>query len=138
MKKLFNFSFFYLILALLMGVFYREFTKFNNFTGVTALKSIHGHLMILGFIFTLALIVLNSNFNIIDIKNFNKWFTLYNCSLLFTTIILLVRGILQVLNKDMAGLSHIAGLAHFLLGFSLIYFMILIKKSLFVSTKSIN
>lgn len=33
MKKYFNFATFYLVLGLVMGVFYREFTKFNGFEG---------------------------------------------------------------------------------------------------------
>ena len=32
MKKLINISFIYFILAMVCGVFYREFTKFFNFT----------------------------------------------------------------------------------------------------------
>ena len=37
MKKFINISLIYAIAAMAGGVFYREFTKFNNFTGVTAL-----------------------------------------------------------------------------------------------------
>ena len=33
MKKYFNFATFYLVLGLVMGVFYREFTKFIGFEG---------------------------------------------------------------------------------------------------------
>ena len=35
MKKLYTTARIYLILGLTAGVFYREFTKFNNFTGTT-------------------------------------------------------------------------------------------------------
>lgn len=37
MKKHLNISLIYAIAAMLGGVFYREFTKFNSFSGVTAL-----------------------------------------------------------------------------------------------------
>ena len=37
MKKLFNLSFFYLILGLALGVFFREFTKLNDFVQGTGL-----------------------------------------------------------------------------------------------------
>ena len=37
MKKYLNFAFAYAILAMAGGVFYREFTKWNAFTGATAL-----------------------------------------------------------------------------------------------------
>lgn len=37
MKKYVNLTLVYAILAMAGGVFYREFTKFNDFTGRTAL-----------------------------------------------------------------------------------------------------
>ena len=41
MKKLINTAMIYMILALVMGVFYREFTKFYQFTGITTLSVTH-------------------------------------------------------------------------------------------------
>ena len=32
------------------GVFYREFTKYNGFTGMTALGKVHTHLFLLGML----------------------------------------------------------------------------------------
>ncbi len=55
MKKLINTSFLYLILALAAGVFYREFTKFNSFTGKTTLAVVHTHLFVLGVLLFLIL-----------------------------------------------------------------------------------
>ena len=50
MKKLLNIGFLYAILAMAGGVFYREFTKFNGFTGRTALGVVHTHLFLLGMV----------------------------------------------------------------------------------------
>ena len=50
MKRLFNLSFFYLILGLALGVFFREFTKLNDFSGATTLNVAHTHTLVLGFI----------------------------------------------------------------------------------------
>lgn len=50
MKKLINTSMIYFILALAAGVFYREFTKFNGFSGSTALCRVHTHLFVLGML----------------------------------------------------------------------------------------
>lgn len=55
----------------------------------------------------------------------------YNIGLLSLISTLVVRGILEVLNKDFIGLPHIAGTAHAILGISLIWFMIILKKSIF-------
>ena len=41
MKKLFNLSFTLFGLGVILGVFHREFTKFNNFSGETVLGTAH-------------------------------------------------------------------------------------------------
>ena len=58
MKRLFNLSFFYLILGLALGIFFREFTKLNDFTGITTLSATHTHALVLGFIFFLVIVIL--------------------------------------------------------------------------------
>ena len=131
MKKLFNLSFFYLILGLALGVFFREFTKLNDFTGVTTLSAAHTHTLVLGFIFFLVIVVLENVFTISNIKNFNICLITYNIGLLSLIFTLVTRGILEVLSKDFAGLPHMAGTSHVILGLSLIWFMIILKKSIF-------
>ena len=44
MKKLINTAFGYAIASMAFGVFYREFTKWNGFTGKTTLAVNHLHL----------------------------------------------------------------------------------------------
>lgn len=48
MKKYINTAFIYLIASLSAGVFYREFTKLNDFTAPTVLSVSHVHLFVLG------------------------------------------------------------------------------------------
>ena len=55
MKKLINLSFIYALAAMASGVFYREFTKFLEFTGRTSLAFTHLHLFVLGTIVLLVL-----------------------------------------------------------------------------------
>ncbi|MGL4774753.1 MAG: DUF2871 domain-containing protein [Clostridium sp.] len=130
MKKIFNFSFMYLILGLALGVFHREFTKMNGFEGVTVLSAVHTHTLILGFIFLLVVLLLDKNFNISSEKMFDKWFILHNVALIYVVTAMVVRGVLQVTGGDMPGLNHIAGLGHAMLGISLIWFMVIAKKKI--------
>lgn len=51
----------YAIFALVSGVFYREFTKLNDFTGKTALSVTHLHLYALGMLFFLIVALLVKN-----------------------------------------------------------------------------
>lgn len=130
MKKIFNFSFVYLVLGLVAGVFYREFTKMNDFEGLTTLKAVHPHLLTLGFVFLLIVLILDKNFEVSKAPKFNVWFILYNVALIYVAIAMTVRGVFQVTGGDMAGLSHIAGLGHALLGVSLVWFMIILGKKI--------
>lgn len=48
MKRYMNPTLLYAILAMVGGVFYREFTKFNGFTAKTTLGVVHTHYFLLG------------------------------------------------------------------------------------------
>lgn len=130
MKKYFNFATFYMIIGLIMGVFYREITKLHNFEGKTVLGVVHTHALTLGFIFFIIVLLLEKNFNLSKIKNFNVWNIFYNVSLIYVLITLTLRGVMQVLGKDFAGLSHIAGLGHALLGIALVWFVVIVNKAI--------
>lgn len=130
MQKLFKISSFYLFLGLVLGVFYREFTKFNNFTGTTTLGLTHSHVLILGFVFFIIVLLLEKNFDISSIKNFKAWLITYNVGLIYMVSTLVLRGILQVQGSDFSGLSHIAGLGHAILGISLVWFCVIVNKAI--------
>ena len=66
MQKYFKISSFYLLFGLVMGIFSREFTKLNNFSGYTVLKSVHTHTLVLGFLFFIIVLLLEKNFTISD------------------------------------------------------------------------
>lgn len=128
MKKYINLSVFYLALGLILGVFFREFTKYNGFTDRTTLSALHGHALILGFIFFLIVLILDKLFEVSKAKAYKGWLIFYNVSLVYMLGTLLFRGILQVTGNDFAGLSHISGLAHAMLGLSLVWFATILYK----------
>ncbi len=134
MKKLAKFSFFYSILGLLLGVFYREFTKFNDFSGRTVLGGLHTHVLVLGVIFLLILLLLDNSFGITKHKNFNKFFIIYNVGLILLVISMTIRGCIEVLNPDIskgldASISGIAGISHIILAVAFVlFFLILLNR----------
>lgn len=134
MKKYFKLSFIYLILALVGGVFYREFTKGFAFVGKTTLSIVHVHFFVLGVVLFLLLALLTQHVNLESKKGF-KWFMiLYNIALPFMMIMFLTRGILQVLEVNLSSslnsmISGIAGISHFMMGGSLILLFVLLCKS---------
>lgn len=135
LKKILDTSFFYAILAMVAGVFYREFTKFNGFTGDTTLSVVHVHLFMLGATLFLLVLLLEKQFNLTKNKNFNKFYVIYNTGLLLTVIMFIVRGIIQVRNIEIvsainSAISGIAGIGHLILGTGIVMFFLIVKKSL--------
>lgn len=132
MKKLINISFIYFILAMVCGVFYREFTKFFNFTDKTTLSFTHSHLLTLGTILFLILSLFSINTDLLSHKKFKVFLRLYNISLPFMVIMMIIRGVIQVLNVNIssginAAISGMAGIAHILMLVSFIILFIILK-----------
>ncbi len=135
MKKFYRLSMFYTIIALIGGVFYREFTKFHQFTDKTTLSIIHTHAFILGTFFFLILLLLEKQFTLTKSKKMKPFLIVYNSGLVLTIFMLLVRGILTVLQTPLsnaltASISGIAGIGHLLLGIGFIYFFLTLKDTL--------
>lgn len=121
-------SMIYAILGLVAGVFYREYTKMNDFDGLSQLKGLHTHILVLGFIFFLIVLILGKQFEIHKAKSFKGWFWVYNFGLLLTISTMVARGIGQVQGLELKGLSHAAGMGHTILGVGLIWLLILLGK----------
>lgn len=135
MKKLINTAFFYVFLALAFGVFYREFTKFNNFTGVTKLSFVHTHLLALGGIIFFIIALFAMNTDILKDKKFNAFYILYNIGVLISSSMFVVRGVFEVksliLSKALnASISGIAGIGHTLIAIGFILLFIIFKRSI--------
>ena len=92
MKSYLNKSLVYAILAMIGGVFYREFTKFNHFTDKTMLSVVHTHYFLLGMVFFLILLLLEKSFSFTSTKT-KGTLVLYQLGLNLTAIMMLVRGV---------------------------------------------
>lgn len=135
MKKLINRAFVYLVAALAAGVFYREFTKFNGFTGKTAPAFLHPHLLMLGAFLLLLAALFGSRMPFIEEKRFRVFLTLHTIGLPFMAVMMLVRGVMQTLQTPLskgmdAAISGFAGLSHIVLAAALVYFFLALKKAL--------
>jgi hypothetical protein len=134
MKKYLNTAFVYALLALAGGVFYREFTKFNGFTGVTALGKLHVHLFTLGMVMFLLAALFSAQLPLEKQKNFRAFLKLYHIGVPLTAVMLLIRGVLEVLATPLsrgmdAAISGMAGLGHILTGVGIVLFLLSLKKA---------
>lgn len=134
MKRYVNAALVYAILAMIDGVFYREFTKFQGFTGKTTLAVVHTHYFVLGMVFFLLLLVLEKQFSFSRTKT-RRVLTVYHVGLNLTAVMLVVRGVTQVMALNLssgadAAISGMAGLGHIMLGISMVLVLLEIKRSI--------
>lgn len=122
MKRLMNASIVYGVLGLIGGVFYREFTKFNGFTDFTTLSVVHTHYLMLEMVLFLLLVVVKENFHFVDNKVL-KYLIFYHIGLNLTVVMLIIRGVVQVLSLDVSS-AVLSGIAHLILGISMILVLI--------------
>ena len=132
MKKLMDLGFMYAILAMVSGVFYREFTKFTGFQGKSVLSVTHVHLFALGTIVFLILGLFSLHTDLVEQKKFKVFLVLYNIGLPFMVIMLYVRGIMQVqaleLSKGLnAAIAGMAGISHMIMGAAVIVLFLCLR-----------
>lgn len=132
MRKCLDFSLTYAVTAMVCGVFYREFTKYQDFTGVTALGKVHAHLFLLGMVMFLIVALFAMHWNLDGQKKFRWFLRTYNIGVPLTAAMLLVRGVTQVLGLTLttgasAAMSGIAGIGHILTGVGLILLLLALR-----------
>ena len=133
MKKYLNYAFFYSLAAMAGGVFYREFTKWNGFTGRTMLGKVHTHFFLLGMIVFMLVALFAKEKDLRSDKKFRTFLCVYNIGVPLTALMMLVRGITEVLHITLstavdACISGVAGVAHILMGLGLVLLFLSLKK----------
>lgn len=133
MKRYINTALLYAVFAMAGGVFYREFTKFNGFTGKTTLSVVHTHYFLLGMVFFLLLFLMEKSFSFTSAKT-GRILAAYHIGLNLTVVMFVVRGVVQVLVPALssgmnAAISGVAGIGHILLGVSIVLLLMQIKRS---------
>lgn len=134
MKRYIDLAFFYAVLALFSGVFYREFTKYQDFSGQTALATAHTHLFALGMMMFLIVALYVQFSDVSKQKTFKGFVYFYNIGLILTVILMYVRGIFEVLGTALskganASISGMAGIGHIVLTIGLVCLFLALRKS---------
>lgn len=134
MKKYINTSLIYAVAAMVGGVFYREFTKFNGFTERTALGTVHTHLFLLGMMVFLLVALFSENTKLEQDKLFRIFYCIYNIGVPLTAIMMTVRGVTQVLHLELskgasASISGMAGIGHILIGTGIVLLLLSLKRN---------
>ncbi len=134
MKKYLNLALGYGIAAMAAGVFYREFTKIKGFEGVTMLGKVHGHLFMLGMLLFLIVALFAKQQQVERERSFRAFMWLHSLGLPLTAIMMILRGVIQVLEivpgrALNASLSGMAGVGHILVAAGIICLLLALKRS---------
>ena len=116
-----------LIMGLIGGVFYREFTKFYAFTDATHLGKIHVHTLVLGFVVSLLMYLLAKDMK--DVKSLKKPYEIYLTGLVFTIANMVVIGIYEVVRNGSdvivrAAIDGTSGIGHIVLAVGIVWIFV--------------
>ncbi|UPL10416.1 DUF2871 domain-containing protein [Microbacterium sufflavum] len=133
MRRLFYAAFASMLAGVASGLFYREFTKLNDFPegAPTQLGLVHTHLLVLGFVVYLIVLLLERAFTLSASRLFGWFFWLYTAGLVLTSAMLLWHGSLTVLGLESSKMiAGIAGLGHMLLTAGMVLLFLALRKRL--------
>lgn len=129
MRKSYYAAHVYMIVGVVSGLFYREFTKINDFEGDTQLGLVHTHLLALGMLVFLIVLGLDKLFGLSGSPLFTWFFWVYNGGLALTVAMMTVHGIQTVLGAHVPeAVPLCAGLGHIVLTVGLVLFFVLLGK----------
>lgn len=133
-KKLVNTAAYYAIAGLFAGAFYREFTKYMGYTGVTALGKAHTHLFALGMLMFLIVTALASSTEITKSEYFDRFYFYYNIGVGLSATMIFCRGLYQVIGLDNNVLdlviSWTAGAGHVTITIGLAFLFLSLKQTI--------
>lgn len=115
MRRLYLTAFGWMVFGVASGLFYREFTKLNDWSdgNATQLGLVHTHTLVLGFLVLLVVLLLEKVFVLSRSRAFSWFFWLHNVGLAITTGAMIWHGCLTVLgHASTPMIAGIAGLGH--------------------------
>lgn len=130
MKKLMYSSAFYTLLGLLSGLFYREMSKAENFSGYSQLNITHTHLLVLGTIMFLIFMIIEFQLKLTANRQlFNYFFYIFHLGVLITVTMQFINGIAAMKDFNVSpATAGIAGLGHIMITLAFILFFVLLNK----------
>ena len=133
-KKLVNTAAYYAVAGLFAGAFYREFTKYMGYTGVTSLGKAHTHLFALGMLMFLIVTALASTTAITKSEYFDRFYFYYNIGVGLSATMIFCRGLYQVIGLDNNVLdlviSWTAGAGHVTVTIGLAFLFLSLKQTI--------
>lgn len=132
-RNILGLSYTFLIMGLILGVFYREFTKFYNYRLVNHLSKLHVHVLVLGFLLMLIIYIISKNYDLGKIHYIKIPIYLYVVGFAFTIVNMTLIGIYQVFSPkikilNQAAIDGFSGIGHIILSVGLVWLILRIFK----------
>lgn len=125
-------AFAWTVLGLASGLFYREFTRQNNFTGFTQLALAHTHALALGTTILLVVLMLTRVFGLGSDRRMKFFINFWDAGLALTFGMLMVKGVAQIKDFSWANspaLAGVSGLGHMTLTGSFVLLMLIVMRA---------
>lgn len=133
-RKLVNTAAYYAVAGLFAGAFYREFTKYMGYKGVTALGKAHTHLFALGMLMFLIVTAFALSTDITKSEYFDRFYFYYNIGVGLSAAMIFARGLYEVigLNNNVVDLviSWTAGAGHVTVTIGLAFLFLSLKQTI--------
>ena len=133
-RKLINTAAYYAVAGLFAGAFYREFTKYMGYTGVTSLGKAHTHLFALGMLMFLIVTALASSTEITKSEYFDRFYLYYNIGVGLSSTMIFCRGLYQVIGLDNNVLDQViswtSGAGHVTVTIGLAFLFLSLKQTI--------
>ena len=136
-NKLFTSAAVWTGLGLASGLFYREFTRQADLTGVTQLAVAHTHALALGTTILLVVLALTKVFALHADRRLKLFLLFWNLGLGLTFATMLVKGSLQVTGAPFADspmIAGISGLGHMILTGAFVLFFLILRRAVKAGT----
>ncbi len=135
LRKYARFSIIYAVVAMVLGVFYREYTRAIGFEGLTTLSVLHTHYFVLGMFLFLILLLLEKTFHLSGQKVMKPFLWVYNIGLNITGAGLFARGLSDTAANPVSrsldmSISGVSGIGHILLGTGILLMLTAVMRSL--------
>jgi len=133
MKKYLRKALIFAIYGLCCGVYFREFTKLNNFNSRTMLGMAHPHVLGLGLAGFLLIALFVKVLNI-ELKKTRFANIMYTIGIIITSVMMLLRGTMEVMGSEISSamsgmIAGIAGIGHILTAVGIVSFIVVFIKS---------
>lgn len=128
-QNIIGLSYTFLVMGLIAGVFYREFTKFYKYQADNHLSKLHVHVLVLGFLLMMILYLVVKEYDVKKILTIRTPLYVFVSGFTFTIVNMTLSGFYEVVSANRpiikkAALEGLSGLGHIVLSIGIVWIVV--------------